>query len=523
MQREGEPRPPGEWETDLVASLVVLVLVLCASCGLAYYLWRRWQLMRHQRSILRGGIVDLGEDSDEDLVLGEEGAPWLAQGEKKGQQRGGDVGTDRSDISDSDGDRKRRKRIGKFAFVTEGSVVPAVPGIEAAAPAPQFDTFTSKLHHFSVARPRGWRVQAALTEETTVVQFVCPRSSKTYQRFSVSWDDVSWAATTSERFVRALASQITREMKGARVISVEPWGSSWCVKYVVAADSEAEGSAELQLLSVVVMAGRGRSREKRSQSWARAFTLSFVCDQPEFERLLPFAKCLIDSFTLEREALDMPARLWGGGMLMSHSTSADVMSASIEDGADSYLPSSQPIQASLPAAAATRSMVLLPRLTHRDFPSVLLSLLLPSGWRMSTSETATPRMDATFAPIKAGSWSGSSIRVVCVELTPMLAQGNTEESVYLQWLEHYESQIATDASLRVDSTHTVSPTATVFVLSSAGASAAELVARARVGVHLRSGRLFGHVVTVSGRHAIRGQLVELADAVYGSIDEQTMD
>jgi len=328
-------------EIDAIATSVVLIIVGVAIAVLACYLYHRWRTMRRERLRLHleAGALDFGSDEG-DLVLDEDAGSY---------RQLTDMGAPSGLLSEvrGAGTGATEQRLGRFAVVHRGvgrlpaavsdslgraSVppspmgAPAGPGADgqvgAGLPAALFDTFTSELHRFSVAKPRGWRVEAAASTETTVLQLVCPRSASVYRRFSVAWDDVSWAATRPEKFARSMAAEMVRDIPGARVEAVEPFdgllahsspSGAWAVRYSVsgAGGGAAGGAAStLRLITVVVMAGRGRARAEREHSWARAFSLSFAADAAAFPAYEPLGRALIDSFSLEPSVRSIEAAAW---------------------------------------------------------------------------------------------------------------------------------------------------------------------------------------------------------------------
>ncbi len=364
-----------------IVTLTVLVVVGVVTVALACFLYRRWRMLRRRHVLLHGSVLDFDSEADE---AGADGDSGTYAGP------GGDALVDAGRRAGASGWRLRR--FGKYARLTEGTaslpaacrkgidtlaasgdggasrqgthpeseagasrLAPALPGIDdAPSAAPQrqaqqqldrqavagFDTFSSDLHRFSVAKPRGWQLETAASTESVVVRFATPRRAPVYQRFTVTWEDVSWAATRPEKFARSLAAELRRDLPGASVERVAPYtgvaartspSGAWLVEYTVQQSASphsrgppataapapgpdptagAGAGAGLRLLTVILMAGRGRARASRAQSWARAFSLSFATDAPAFKGSEQLMSALIDSFVVEDAAHHLDAEAW---------------------------------------------------------------------------------------------------------------------------------------------------------------------------------------------------------------------
>lgn len=296
---------------------VLIGLLIVAAVALLWWLFQRWRLWRQQRRLMAWSGRQ--RQDDDDILLE------------------GDGGLQEELLL-----TRRRARADTAAPLDPQAFVP----------------FVSELHRFTVQLPAGWRVQAAASTEAVVCQAVCPASDLHYKRFSISWDDVSWTATSPDLFARALGEQIARTVAGTRietaglaytgelgrslpsgaveviyavdsgprshpsdgdesiVIEDAPWGpASSSITAAAAAAATATPSSgsgfatshtRLKLLNVVIMCGHGRL-PIAGKSWAKAFTLTFAVDEPAFTAALPLARFIIDSFQLQPDAHTLTA------------------------------------------------------------------------------------------------------------------------------------------------------------------------------------------------------------------------
>ncbi|KAA0170910.1 hypothetical protein FNF28_01183 [Cafeteria roenbergensis] len=480
-----------------------------------------------------------------------------------------------------------------------------------------FDTFSSDLHRFSVAKPRGWQLETAASTESVVVRFATPRRAPVYQRFTVTWEDVSWAATRPEKFARSLAAELRRDLPGASVQRVAPYtgvaartspSGAWLVEYTVQQSASphsrgppataapapgpdptagAGAGAGLRLLTVILMAGRGRARASRAQSWARAFSLSFATDAPAFKGSEQLMSALIDSFVVEDAAHHLDAEAWieggtssladtppespcvdsgylptafaeqaqregsaasgfGGGRRQS---STDDAAGSWAAAAVSMPPmvrggvfgraddasGSTAAQRALPLsrrpAHAQPAPLALPRLERTELGKAGMSVSLPASWTASSAVSPTasaasagPRVDLTLqAPMSSAHWGGCSVRLVCVDLTPLAVRVDGTRALADQWAAHFEQQVAAGqtagpSAMAVAERSRVSTDTTRFSLRP-GDGSSTAVALAVVGLHYRADSVFGYLLTASGPGGAEAALRLLADAVGGSMSD----
>ena len=174
----------------------------------------------------------------------------------------------------------------------------------------RFVRFVDAAHRISFVHPDTWTVaRADHPGASIVVQLACDGDDEAYKRFSVAWDDVSWSATTSESFGRAVAAQLPALVPGSQLLAHGPYLPARPLPLPPAA-AEGGGRAApcepyqlvyrlvdpldgtvLQLLNVVFVSVHGGRR--------RAYTVTFGADADAYADALRLARHMVDSFKFE--------------------------------------------------------------------------------------------------------------------------------------------------------------------------------------------------------------------------------
>lgn len=165
-----------------------------------------------------------------------------------------------------------------------------------------FSWAVDRVHAVRVSHPAGWTVVHADNESAAIIlQATCDATTEeTYKRLSVSWDDISWSATSAEDFGRGLAANMGTLLPGSELVAAGALtpalagagaGSTTAPFALTYRVLDAADRSQVELVNVFATSELGGRR--------RAYTATFGCDARAALDLRALAEHVLASFAVD--------------------------------------------------------------------------------------------------------------------------------------------------------------------------------------------------------------------------------